>query len=64
MLATGRLVEKPVAIDGMLAVRARLWANVAIDHRGADGEAGGRFLAALEQRLSELPTTVSNGGAR
>jgi pyruvate dehydrogenase E2 component (dihydrolipoamide acetyltransferase) len=64
MLATGRLVEKPVAIDGMLAVRARLWANVAIDHRGADGEAGGRFLAALEQRLSELPTSVPNRGAR
>jgi pyruvate dehydrogenase E2 component (dihydrolipoamide acetyltransferase) len=55
MLATGRLVERPVAVDGMLAVRHRIWANVAIDHRGADGEAGGRFLAALERRLNELP---------
>jgi pyruvate dehydrogenase E2 component (dihydrolipoamide acetyltransferase) len=62
MLATGRLIEKPVAIDGMLAVRARLWANVAIDHRGADGEAGGRFLTALEKHLSQLPSSVSNGG--
>jgi pyruvate dehydrogenase E2 component (dihydrolipoamide acetyltransferase) len=58
MLATGRLVERPVAISGMLAVRHRLWANVAIDHRGADGEAGGRFLAALERRLNELPASV------
>jgi pyruvate dehydrogenase E2 component (dihydrolipoamide acetyltransferase) len=59
MLATGRLVERPVAVDGMLAVRHRIWANVAIDHRGADGEAGGRFLAALEQRLNELPDRLS-----
>ena len=58
MLATGRLVEKPVAIDGMLAVRHRLWANVAIDHRGADGETGARFLAALERRLRDLPASV------
>jgi pyruvate dehydrogenase E2 component (dihydrolipoamide acetyltransferase) len=58
LLATGRLVEKPVAVDGMIAVRHRIWANVAIDHRGADGEAGGRFLAALERRLNDLPTLV------
>ncbi len=58
MLATGRLAERAVAIDGMLAVRHRIWANVALDHRGADGEAGGRFLAALQQRLNELPTIV------
>jgi pyruvate dehydrogenase E2 component (dihydrolipoamide acetyltransferase) len=57
-LATGRLAEQPVAIDGMLAIRHRIWANIAIDHRGADGEAGGRFLAALERRLTELPNRV------
>lgn len=59
LVATGRLSEKPVAMGGMLAVRNRLWVNVAIDHRGADGEAGGRFLAALERRLADLPTTIS-----
>jgi pyruvate dehydrogenase E2 component (dihydrolipoamide acetyltransferase) len=58
MLATGRLVERPVAVAGMLAVRHRLWANIAIDHRGADGESGGRFLAALEQCLKDLPTSL------
>jgi pyruvate dehydrogenase E2 component (dihydrolipoamide acetyltransferase) len=63
MLATGRLAERPVAVDGMLTVRHRLWANVAIDHRGADGEAGGRFLAALERRLNELPTISEKEGA-
>jgi pyruvate dehydrogenase E2 component (dihydrolipoamide acetyltransferase) len=55
LVATGRVVEKPVAIDGMIAVRNRIWVNVAIDHRGADGEAGGRFLGALERRLASLP---------
>jgi pyruvate dehydrogenase E2 component (dihydrolipoamide acetyltransferase) len=59
LVATGRLAEKPVAIDGMLAVRSRLWVNAAVDHRGADGEAGGRFLAALERRLADLPATIS-----
>src|SRR5205814_7218881 len=58
MLATGRLAEKPVAIAGMLAVRHRLWANVAIAHRRADGEPRGGFLAALERRLQELPNRI------
>jgi pyruvate dehydrogenase E2 component (dihydrolipoamide acetyltransferase) len=57
-LATGRLADKPVLVDGSLAVRPCLWANIAIDHRGADGEAGGRFLAALERQIRELPTVV------
>ena len=55
MVATGRIVEKPVAEDGWIAVRARMWANVAVDHRAADGEAGGRLLAALERQLASLP---------
>jgi pyruvate dehydrogenase E2 component (dihydrolipoyllysine-residue acetyltransferase) len=59
LVAIGRVREVPVAIDGLLAVRSRLWVNVAIDHRGADGEAGGRFLAALERRLADLPGVVS-----
>jgi pyruvate dehydrogenase E2 component (dihydrolipoamide acetyltransferase) len=55
MVATGRVAEKPVAESGWIAVRARMWANVAIDHRAADGEAGGRLLAALERQLAALP---------
>jgi pyruvate/2-oxoglutarate dehydrogenase complex dihydrolipoamide acyltransferase (E2) component len=38
-----------------------VWVNVAIDHRGADGEAGGRFLAALERGLADLSGVVSAG---
>ena len=35
-------------------MRARMWANVAIDHRAADGEAGGRLLAALGAQIAAL----------
>jgi pyruvate dehydrogenase E2 component (dihydrolipoamide acetyltransferase) len=58
LIATGRLAEKPIAVDGMIAVRSRISVNAAIDHRGADGEAGGRFLAALERRFADLPTSI------
>lgn len=54
MVATGRLVERAVAVNGNIVVRHRIWVNVAIDHRGADGVSGARFLAALERRLNGL----------
>ena len=55
MVAAGRIVERVVALDGLVGVRPRMWVNVAIDHRAADGEAGGRLLAALERRIARLP---------
>lgn len=58
LIAIGRLAEVPVVRDGLLGVGHRMWVNAAIDHRGADGESGGRFLAAFERRLSELPAHV------
>lgn len=58
MVAVGRVSEKPVAVDGMIGIGKRMTFNVAIDHRGADGEAGGRLLSALQDRLAELPTHV------
>jgi pyruvate dehydrogenase E2 component (dihydrolipoamide acetyltransferase) len=53
-VATGRVKPVPAAVDGMIAVRHRIVVNVAIDHRGADGEAGGRLLAALEGHIRSL----------
>ena len=47
--------DKPVAVDGLVGVRPTLWVNVAVDHRAADGEAGGRLLAALERQIALLP---------
>jgi pyruvate dehydrogenase E2 component (dihydrolipoamide acetyltransferase) len=55
MIATGRVAERVVAENGLIGVRPRLWVNVAIDHRAADGEAGGRLLAALERQIATLP---------
>jgi pyruvate dehydrogenase E2 component (dihydrolipoyllysine-residue acetyltransferase) len=55
MVATGRVAERVVAVDGLVGVRPRIWVNVAIDHRAADGEAGGRLLAALERQIALLP---------
>jgi len=55
MVATGRVADRPVAVDGLVGVRSTMWVNIAIDHRAADGEAGGRLLAALERRLAQLP---------
>lgn len=52
MLAIGRLTERPFAMDGIVSVRHRIWVNVAIDHRAADGMSGARFLAALEHCMS------------
>jgi pyruvate dehydrogenase E2 component (dihydrolipoamide acetyltransferase) len=59
MIATGRLAEKPVAEEGWIAVRSRMWVNVAVDHRAADGEAGARLLDALERQFASLPGAVS-----
>jgi pyruvate dehydrogenase E2 component (dihydrolipoamide acetyltransferase) len=58
LVAVGRLAEKVVARDGMIGVGHRLWANVCLDHRAADGEAGGRLLAALQRRIADLPTSL------
>ena len=54
MVATGRVADKVVAENGWVGVRSRMWVNVAIDHRAADGEAGGRLLAALERHIATL----------
>jgi len=55
MVAAGRVTDRPVALDGLLGIRPRMWVNVALDHRAADGEAGGRLLAALERQFTLLP---------
>ena len=55
MVATGRIAQRPVAVDGLVGVRPTMWVNVALDHRAADGEAGGRLLGAFERQLALLP---------
>ena len=59
MVATGRIADRVVAENGLVGARPRMWVNVAIDHRAADGEAGGRLLAALERQIATLTERLS-----
>lgn len=49
----GRIADRPVAVDGMLAVHPLVHATLAGDHRVTDGHRGGVMLAALDHLLQE-----------
>jgi Pyruvate/2-oxoglutarate dehydrogenase complex, dihydrolipoamide acyltransferase (E2) component, and related enzymes len=54
VLAVGAVEEKPVVVDGTIAVRQRMRVTMSCDHRVIDGATGARFLQAL-RRLIENP---------
>ncbi|MEU2231667.1 2-oxo acid dehydrogenase subunit E2 [Streptomyces vietnamensis] len=51
LVGLGRIVERPVAVDGLLGVRPVLTATLSADHRAADGATGARLLTALDRLL-------------
>ncbi len=51
ILAVGGIEEKPVAVDGQLAIRKRLRVTMSCDHRVIDGATGARFLQTLRRML-------------
>lgn len=51
ILAVGAVEEKPVALNGQVAVRQRLRLTGAFDHRIIDGAMGARFLQELKKIL-------------
>ncbi len=51
LLGLGRVVERPVAVNGLLGVRPVVTATLSADHRAADGAAGARLLTALDRLL-------------
>ena len=51
LVGFGRIAERPWAVDGLLGVRPLTVATLAADHRATDGFTGGRFLAAVDERL-------------
>jgi pyruvate dehydrogenase E2 component (dihydrolipoamide acetyltransferase) len=53
LVGLGRIVERPWAQDGMLAVRPVLAATLAADHRASDGHRGALFLTALNRVLQK-----------
>ena len=57
ILAVGAIVDKPVVVDGQLAVGKRLRVTLSADHRVMDGAMGARFLADLKAAL-EAPLAL------
>ena len=51
ILGVGRIVDKPVAVDGLVEVRPTLWLSLTFDHRIVDGAPAARFLQQLGDRL-------------
>ncbi len=51
ILAIGQTVEKPVAVDGQVAVRKRMRVTMSCDHRVIDGATGAAFLATFKAML-------------
>jgi pyruvate dehydrogenase E2 component (dihydrolipoamide acetyltransferase) len=49
----GRVLERPRAVAGMLAVRPTVTATLAADHRVVDGHLGGRYLTRIDELLQE-----------
>ena len=52
ILGTGRIVDKPVVVDGEVQVRPTMWLSITFDHRLVDGAPAARFLQALADRLA------------
>ena len=48
------MVERPWAVDGMLAVRPIVQLSLAGDHRASDGHRGALFLTAVDRFLQEV----------
>ncbi|MFF5933689.1 dihydrolipoamide acetyltransferase family protein [Streptomyces sp. NPDC012508] len=51
LVGLGRVVERPVAVNGLLGVRPVLTATLSADHRAADGATGARLLIAMDRLL-------------
>jgi len=51
LVGFGKVVERPVAVDGMVGVRPVVVATLAADHRATDGFTGARFLTTMSDLL-------------
>jgi pyruvate dehydrogenase E2 component (dihydrolipoamide acetyltransferase) len=51
ILAVGRIAQKPVAHEGIIALRRRLRLTMSCDHRVIDGATGAQFLKTLKAML-------------
>ena len=51
IVAIGRIVQKPVAHEGQVALRRRMRLTMSCDHRVIDGATGAQFLKTLKGML-------------
>jgi pyruvate dehydrogenase E2 component (dihydrolipoamide acetyltransferase) len=56
LVGFGRILERPVAVDGMLAVHSTVRASLAADHRVTDGATGARYLNLVNEQLQRPET--------
>jgi pyruvate dehydrogenase E2 component (dihydrolipoamide acetyltransferase) len=59
ILAVGRILERPVAVNGEVVVRPVLTLTVSFDHRVVDGARGAEFLDTLAELIEEPAGLVS-----
>jgi pyruvate dehydrogenase E2 component (dihydrolipoamide acetyltransferase) len=57
LVGFGRILERPWAVDGALAVRPVVSLSLAADHRASDGHRGGLLLAEID-RLLQAPEAL------
>jgi pyruvate dehydrogenase E2 component (dihydrolipoamide acetyltransferase) len=53
ILGVGRIVEKPAAHEGEVALRSMMFLSLAFDHRALDGVPAGEFLRTLSGKLED-----------
>ncbi|WP_405860047.1 2-oxo acid dehydrogenase subunit E2 [Streptomyces sp. NBC_00090] len=53
LVGLGRIVERPVAVNGLLGVRPVVTATLSADHRAADGATGTRLLTTMDKLLQQ-----------
>lgn len=53
ILGVGRMVEKPVVIEGDIVVRPMLTLSLSFDHRAIDGAPSAEFLTEIKRRIEE-----------
>ena len=54
ILGVGRIVEKPVAVDGKVMVKPVMMLSLSYDHRIVDGAPAAQFLQTVQKRIERL----------
>ena len=58
IIATGRVSQVAEVRGAQIVPEWKMWANLAVDHRVADGATAARFLQRLEESMATLPTRI------